>query len=193
MKIISFDGVEDKREYKKPEAGAYICRITKVRDVKLNEDTGKGDYLKIWYDIDDGEFKGYYNVLREKYGIKDEDDDWLGVYTASYKKSMLHMFKEFRNAINASNSGYIFDPEGTNPDEQTLVGKRVGLVFRDEEYNSNMGEVKTRLKVAWPCAVADVKKQTVPKPKLLPKDTPTVGNASDLFVSTGIDEELPFA
>ena len=188
---VSFDINDVKPEYRRPSPGAYVCKITKVLYTELDPTTNKGNHLKIWYDIDQGEFKGYYSEMRERFGTKDDVNDWVGRHFVSCKESAKGMFSRFCNAVNESNANFVFDGK-THCDEQTLVGKRIGLVFREEEYNSNMGEVRIKLSVAWECPVSEVKDQPIPKTKRLP-ETPTISNSSDLFVPAGDDEELPFA
>ena len=44
-------------EFARPTAGGYICKIMDVEDVPMDsKEKGKGDYLRIEYDIADGEF-----------------------------------------------------------------------------------------------------------------------------------------
>ena len=38
-------------EFSRPTAGGYCIEILAVKDVPMNAQTGKGDYLKIDYDI----------------------------------------------------------------------------------------------------------------------------------------------
>ena len=188
MRKINLDDVTEAGEFRRPGAGPYICKITAIENVPLDERTGKGDYLRIWYDIDDGEFKGYYTEMRENH----PDWDWVGRYIRSYKPSALSMFKRFCSAVSKSNGGYVFDAGEVNAEEQTLVGKRIGLVFQEEEYPSNMGDIRTKLTVYREFPVDKLADQKTPEKKLIPKDTPTVNNASSLFVDAGIDDELPF-
>ena len=57
-------------EFARPGNGDYILEIVNVTDVPYNEQTGKGDYLRIDYDIAAGEFKGYYTAQNERFGGK---------------------------------------------------------------------------------------------------------------------------
>ena len=47
-------------EFARPTAGGYICKIMDVEDVPMDANTGKGDYLRIEYDIANGDFAGYF-------------------------------------------------------------------------------------------------------------------------------------
>ena len=188
MKKINLSDVTEAGDFRKPTAGAYICKITKIENVPLDAATDKGDYLRIWYDIDAGEFKGYYTEMRDNH----PEWDWAGRYIRSYKPTALGMFKRFCNAVSRSNNGYVFDAGDINNDEQTLVGKRVGIVFQEEEYESNTGEIKTRLKVNKEFEISKLDEQRVPDPIKLPRKT-MADPAANVFVAVGTDDELPFA
>jgi hypothetical protein len=103
------------------------------------------------------------------------------------------MFKRFCSAVSKSNGAYVFDAGAVNADENTLIGKLIGLVFQEEEYYGNDGSKKTRLIVNREFSVDQIDKQKTPKKKELPEDTASV---TDGFVNAvngpaGI-EELPF-
>ena len=72
-----------------------------------------------------------------------------------------------------SNGNYVFDLKN-NSDEQTLVGKYIGLVFREEEYYGNDGEKKTRLSISGEFSVDKLADQKVPKTKTLKEDATTI-------------------
>ena len=189
MKRIDLTNVKEAGDFSRPEAGAYICAITKVEDFPDRE------YLRVQYDIIDGEFRGYYTELRKKY----PDSPWLGAYVKSYKSTALPMFKRFCSAVSKSNGSFVFDGNAINADERTLVKKKVGLVLGEEEYYGNDGELKTRLYVNKEFPISDIDKQKAPAIKKLKEDSrqsaPASSPALDGFLSipTGIDEELPFA
>lgn len=158
MKQIDFSNIQEAGESRKVKAGGYICQITSV------EDDPDKEYLKIEYDIAEGDFKGYYKELADSRGF------WAGRYIRSYKPKALPFFKRMCSAIAKSNPGFVFDGGSVNSDEKTLVGKLVGLVLAEEEYMANDGDVKTRLYVYSECAVSDIKngKFKVPDMKKLP-------------------------
>ena len=89
MRQIDMKEVREAGDFSKPAAGAYICKITAVEDIEDRE------YLKITYDIDQGEFKGYYTEAREAH----PDWLWMGAYARSYKPTALGMFKRFCTAV----------------------------------------------------------------------------------------------
>lgn len=181
MKRIDMSNVQAAGEFSRPSAGAYVCKITAVEDIADKE------YLKISYDIDAGEFKGYYSEMRSNH----PDWAWAGAYVRSYKETALGMLKRFCNAVSKSNGAYVFDAGEVNSDETTLVGKKVGIVFQEEEYYGNDGNIRSRLIVNRECPVDKVKEQKVPDPKKLPR-TAAADESNSVFVAPGTDEEIPF-
>lgn len=167
-------------EFSKPTAGGYICKIINVVDVPLNEQC-KGDYLRIEYDIADGEFKGYYKEQFDRWG-----GNWNASFIRSYKEKALGMFKHFTNCVEVSNAGFLWDWN-----EKGLIGKVVGLVLGEEEYQNSAGEIKTKLVVKQVKTVEEIKNGDfkVPAPKKL-----TAEKSSDDFTDfvPVDDSELPF-
>lgn len=137
-RIENYEEIQASGNFKRLIAGGYVCRIMDVEDVPMNENTGKGDYLKINYDIAVNDLKNYFLDFFEKFGYWSKS----GTFMRSYKESALGMFKHFTNCVEESNLGYKWDF-----DETTLKGKLVGLVLGEEEYIANDGETKTRIYV----------------------------------------------
>ena len=136
--IRNFENIQPSSgDFARPGAGGYICRIINATDHPVDPRTGKGDYLKIEYDIHEGEFKDYYSEAYKKFG------KWWASFICSYKEKALGMFRHRINCIEESNVGYKW-----NFDEKTLQGKMIGLVIGEEEYLKQSGEVGTRLYVA---------------------------------------------
>lgn len=181
MKQVNLANVQEASESKRLPAGVYICVIRNVEDVPDKE------YLKVTYDIADGEYKGYYDDLRANH----PDWGWVGAYVKSYKDAALPMFKRFCSAISKSNAGFVFDGGGINSDERTLIGKRLGITLREEEYYKNDGDIGTRLIVFKEFPVDDLRNQKTPPKKELPPQKEdangfvAINNSSD-------KEEIPF-
>ena len=123
-------------EFARPGNGGYILEIVAVEDVPMNPQTGKGDYLRIDYDIAQGDFKGYYTKQNEHFG----GGRWFANVIKSYKEKALGMFKHFTNCVEESNPGFKW-----NWQEQKLVGLRFGATLQEEEYEKNDGNIGTRL------------------------------------------------
>lgn len=149
MKNINWASVEAVENFKKIEAGGYVCGITAVED---HEDK---EYLKLEFDIIEGDFKGYYRDLYDNKGF------WGGNFIRSYKENARGFFKKFLNAVEASNPNYKFDNN-----EKKLRGKMIGLVLGYEEYISNAGEVKERVCVSDILPLSDIKAGNYIVPKL---------------------------
>lgn len=179
MRKVNFSDIKEAGSFSRPEEGAYICKITGVK----NNDSES--YLEIEYDIDEGEFKGYYTDFRSKFG-------WGGTYRKYYTEKAAAFWNRFCHRVSKSNGNFVFDGNEVNSDEQTLVGKRIGLVFQRELYTGNDGSDKTRFNVWSEFAVDDLDKQKIPQVK----DSRRANVSSDGFkavnVDDGIDEELPF-
>lgn len=141
MKQIDLTNVEATQggDYARPQAGGYIIQIKAVLDVPEKE------YLKISYDIADGEFKGYYTDMWQRTGYD------LPTFIKSYKDKALGYFKAFIDAVEGSNR-YKW-----NNDERSLVNLFVGTVLREEEYRSRDGEIKTILKPDIFLTVSDIR------------------------------------
>ena len=177
MKKIDMTNVQEAGEFTRPEPGPYHCVIKSVEDVAEKE------YLKIGYDIAEGEYKEYYTNLRKEH----PDWTWAGVYVKSYKPTALPMFKRFCSAVSKSNGKYIFDGGAVNADEKSLIGKHIGIVLREEEYYSNSGDKRTRLIVHSECPIDKLGDQKIPKLKAL-KETPSNDFVNEGFGSVGEDE-----
>lgn len=181
--IKNIDSVQEAGDSKRLPAGGYICTYTKVEDVADKE------YLYMEYDIAEGEYKGYYKELEERL------DFWGGKCFRSYKEKALPMFKRMCSAVTKSNKGFIFDGN-KHADESTLIGKKVGMVLGEEEYEGNDGSIKTRLYVVREIPVEDIKagKFKIPELKKLPGSSGTVTPPDDGFMNIPVDadEETPF-
>ena len=134
--IQNFESVQPSTgEFAKPGPGGYILEIVSVEDVPFNPQTGKGDYLKICYDIADGDFRGFYREQAEHF-----NGAWYANFIRSYKEKALGMFKHFINCVTESNPGFRWAWQ-----EQALVRQRFGAVLQEEEYEKKDGTVGVRL------------------------------------------------
>ena len=120
-------------EFPRVTPGGYVIGIVSVEDVPEKE------YLKVTYDIAEGEHKNYYYEMKERTGYD------LPCFYKSYKE-------KFLDAVEASNTGYKW-----NNDERTLTRKLVGCVLREEEYRNKDGEIKVSLKPDTFYAAADIR------------------------------------
>lgn len=114
-----WDTIEELSDgFAKLEVGPHIVKITDVENFDDKE------YLKVYFDINEGELKGEFARRHEQFG-----PDWpydATVY-ASYKQTALSFFRRFITAVERSNSGYSF--VNTNGDFELLKGKLVVAVY----------------------------------------------------------------
>lgn len=169
--IKDFDKIQASGDFERLPAGGYVIRITDVKDEPSKS------YLALTFDIAEGKYAGHY---------KDVPADLVAIhqFIRSYKDTAVNMFKAFTNAVEASNEGYTW-----NWDEATLVGKIVGVLMGEEEYENNRGEVKTGLKVR-SCRSAEAIRSgnfKVPEPKKLAK-----ADAIPEGFTAIADTDLPF-
>lgn len=168
-------------EFAKPTNGGYCIEIVGVMDVPYDENTKKGNYLKIDYDICHGELAGYYAKQHEKFG-----GDWYANFIRSYKETALGMFKHFTNCIEESNQPYKWDW-----DEKKLVGKFLGVVLQEEEYTKKDGTVGVRVKVKEVKTIQDIMNGNFKVPQTKKLDT-SATNTTPNWSTMDVDDELPF-
>ena len=165
-------------EFAKPSPGGYILKVVSVEDVTLNPQTGKGDYLRINYDIAIGDFEGYYTAQNERFGGK-----WHANVIKSYKENALGMFKHFINCVEESNPGFKWDWQ-----EQKLVGLRFGAILQEEEYEKQDGSIGSALKVVQIKSVADIKAGDYKVPPKKAMSRSAANNTRELIS----DDDLPW-
>ena len=131
MRKINLDGIKEFTPFETVEAGGYICGIYAVEDVPEKE------YLKISYDIVEGDKKGFYSKLKKEKGWE------LPAFIKSYKEGVpLQFFKGMTTAFEKSNKGFKWADK-----EQDLVGKKVGLVLFEKERINNNGKKVVDMRV----------------------------------------------
>lgn len=187
-KIDNWDSVQEAGNgFETLPIGGYVCEIIKACE-KPNK-TGNGSHLEIWFDIADGEHKGFFT--KDYKAQTSEDKFWRGAFyqnipdeTSDKYAIQCQFFKRFTNAVEASNDGYHWEW-----DEKTLKGKRIGIVFGEVERESKNG---TRYMITRPDSVVSVQavedgKYRLPKTKYLP-NKPEVS----FTTMTEDDGDLPF-
>jgi len=201
QKIEGWDKVEviSTEGFDRIQAGGYVCVIRDVLE-KVTKTTSR-PMLVLDLDIVSGEYKDYY---QKKYDSnKNENKHWGAKFYQLMDGTSLKFFKGLITAIERSNHGY--DWEANDWNENTLVGKNIGVIFGEEEFEANDGTTKTSLKPLSVRTVATIEegKFTVPVKKLLatnalkPVFTTSQNksyNAPEDFsaVSDDTDDDLPF-
>ena len=178
MKNINWSNIEAAKpgEFNRLPAGGYICKITAVEDEPSKE------YLKIEFDICDGEYKDYYRNLYESKKF------WGGNFIKSYKEKALGFFKQMLECIEKSSKG--FSADTFDGDERKLVGKFIGLVIGYEEYKGNDGKIKQRIFVDSFKTASEIKNGEfeIPALKTLASDSPK----SSAIDAVEDDDDLPW-
>ena len=167
MKAINnFDKIQESGSFEKLPVGGYIIKILAVDDVPEKE------YLKIFFDINDGEKKGFFQKAFKEDTRAEKKWPNAGSFIRSYKETALPMFKGFTNAIDNSNKGYKW-----NFDEKSLVNKIVGVVIGEEQYLNQKGQVRTRTYVSAVRSVDTIKKGEFTVPELKKLDATKVSSS----------------
>lgn len=171
---INLNEVEELREVKRPVAGGYVCKIVNV----INEPSR--EYLKISFEIVEGEFKGYSSYIYNNY-------NFYPISTfVSYKEKALPFFKKFLSQVEKSNN-IKFNLSNTF-DESSLNGKFLGVILNQEEYTDNNGNLKTRLVVQETKTGQDIREGNFTIKPLVKKEATN----SDLNALESEGEYIPF-
>ena len=181
-----YDEAQSFGEFETLPAGGYKCIIKKVACEKTQ--AGK-DYLKLAIDIIEGEFKDFFQKKFDNDTRSPEEIKWGGVWTVfteGYNPGTTNpKFKGLITSIEASNAKFKFDFK----DEQVLVGKKVGLVFREEEFEGYDGQPHTSVKPFYAVSCEKAPEAKIPTPKKL------VEKGESYEASTtndDSDDDLPF-
>ena len=168
-------------EFEKLPPGGYVVKIVSATD----HPTEEKPYLDVVYDIAEGEYAGYYS---DEWGRTNE---WAHSTRWYYTKAALGMFKGNLKAVDESNGTGFETAAMTGIDERRLSGCLVGMIIGEEEYESNLGETKTRLRVRGVRPAAAIREGKFKQPelkKLAAKEEPLIPSKPDKANL----EDLPF-
>jgi hypothetical protein len=199
----NWETVREFTEREKLPLDAYVCR---VKGVRIDVYDATSAQLVIQFDITEGEYADFYkreyaaNTMENK-KFKGVLRVWLpkddGSQNDEWTKST---FKGMVTSFEKSNPGYVW-----NWDEKSLVGRMVGILFRNEEWEYD-GKTGWAVRPFRAISVDSVRSGnfTLPKDKPL-KDkasggygesydsfaTPS-GGSSDFVMLDDSDAQLPF-
>ena len=179
-----YDEAQAFGEFETLPAGGHKCIIKQVKSEKTQN--GK-EYLKIAFDIAEGEYKEFYQKKFDS--DMRENPKWNGTWTVfieGYKEGTTNpRFKGLITSVESSNGNFKFDF-----DEQKLVGKKVGIVFREEEFEGQLdGQIHTSVKPFFAVPYDKANEAKIPNPKKLQAK----GEADDSFGTVTDDsDDLPF-
>ena len=94
-------------------------------------------------------------------------------------------FKGLITSVEASNPNFNFDFN-----EQTLENKKVGIVFREEDFEGQDGQVHTSTKPFFAVAYDKAEEASVPNRKGLSNQTNN--NVDSQFAASADNDDLPF-
>ena len=172
-KPTGFDDAQAFGEFETLPAGGYVCALKKV----VCEKTQMGkEYLKIGFDIAEGKYTDFYQ--RKFDGDTRKDKKWSGVWAVFIEgfepDTTNPKFKGLITSVENSNNGFKFDF-----DEQKLVGKKVGIVFREEEFIGQDGLIHTAVKPFYAVPTEKVNEVKIPNKKLLTENAVSNNSSSD--------------
>ena len=132
-----FEAKESKQFLDVPPVGVYEAQILNVRYIKADDEENylKRDYIELYIDITDGEYKGRYMALwndqKEKWG---DNASYKGIFRLIPYKEGDDLWRKsaFEGAlwcVQESNDGYHWDW-----DETKLAKKKVGINVRERLY-----------------------------------------------------------
>ena len=188
----NWNEVQEFSDRQKLPLGAYVCKVKQVRI----QDNSYGSQLCMLFDIAEGEYAGYFQ--KDFASNTAQDKKWRGVLRVwipaddgSEKDEITkRSFKGMVTSFEKSNPGYVWDWN-----ENSLVGKQVGVLFRNEEwdYNGKHGWAVRPFRAISVDVVRD-ESYTLPKDKPLSAAAnvaPTNPNLGNGFVEVE-DDDLPF-
>lgn len=133
--------------------GGKICIIKNVVDYPEKQ------YLRIEYDIAQGEEKNFFAKRYKNSSYTDKK--WGGFFIRSYKDNALSLFKGFITAIEKSNPKFVW-----SWDERALINKLFGAVFGEEEYINYQGQKRIRPYISQVHSIDTIEKGDYQVPEL---------------------------
>lgn len=182
-----YDEVQAGGEFTPIELGGHKLVIKAIEEMQASN--GKS-YLKVSFDTaPDDKQPGYY-AEAWKNDTRDQKK-WSGVTTVfptDKTGKASKTFKQFCTSIERSNNSQIQWGAGF---EASIVGKRVGGVFGEEEYLNSNGDKKVAHKLFWWCSIENADGAKIPAKREL--DDTSAGNAGFMDIPSGLTaDDLPF-
>lgn len=132
-------------------AGAHVCVITNA----YMRPTQSGKQM-LCCDLDINEGSEFDAMFRKKY---DSTGKWactFRTFIEGLDGGTSGFFKGLVEAVAKSNNGFDLFTDG-NGNERTLAGKSVGMMFREEEFEGQDGQVHTSVKPFYAMSADDVR------------------------------------
>lgn len=148
MQVKNWALIEESTPGSQLEPGGYVAVITNVEDVPEKE------YLRITYDIAEGDHKGHFD------DVWGRNNAWAHQFIRSYKEKAEGMFKAFLNRLEESNKhtkGFTVATWQVNSNEKSFIGLEIGLVLQKRLYTNEKGEDKESIEVRNVVAAQDIR------------------------------------
>ena len=193
MKQYSGFKAERSSSREKLPAGGYVCKILSAKEETYNFSSGTSHVLVLAIDVIEGDYTGIWK--RDFENNTNEDKKWRGTFRLNVPKddgSELDAWtkRAFNNAIwsiEESNPGYTWDW-----DETKLKGKKIGVIYRDREWEMN-GNTGWTTEAGGAESIDNIRsgnfKQLKPKPL---KNKPVKAEPATVDAPVDSEEELPF-
>jgi len=163
-------------QYDKLNLGPHYCKITDVKEITAQGQTGAYSYLQISLDTTEKDEQPLFYSKRFKQEVENDATTakWRGTYRvfipeddgSEKDNKKKEMFKSFITSIEKSNTGY--DWLKSNWDEKTLIGKQFIGVFGLKEFENDMGKTITFTECRFIRSTEnDIEKIPIPKVRLL--------------------------
>lgn len=176
-------------------AGGYVCRIRGAR-----EETNNGYWqLVIAFDVHEGDKAGIFDRRYKDDMQANKDAKWPAagthrVFVMDYnnRDQCSPEFKGLITSVEESNPGFVMQwGEGT---ERTLIGKLIGIVFREEEFMLQDGSgIGVTTKPMYACSVERIRDGVkIPKRKLISGTGQAKAAQQPPAPPALADEECPF-
>ncbi len=193
MKQFNGYGRMEQPTYEQLPKGAYVIKVLNVKEEQNKNKTGS--YLKIAFDIAEGQYAGFYKKAFDNDSREDKkwnNDAYLFISCPedNSEQFIIDNFNKFMTAVEDSNEGYHW-----NWDESTLKNKLIGAKFCIEQ-SEYEGKIYDHTKAKWFIGaqkVRDGKAGKLPNDKLLSGASTSSGSSDFMNVpDTVLAEEIPF-
>ena len=170
-------------------AGGYVCEIKSAKEEVFDW----GSRLALAIDVVEGEYAGFFK--KDFDGNDREDRKWRGIYRISIPKDdgsemdgwTKRTFNNFIWAVQESNPGYTW-----NWDEKTLKGKKLGVIYRNREWEVD-GKTGWTTEAGGAASVEDIRTGKFKPLKDKPLKNRPVQNAGGSAPDTvDSSDDLPF-
>ena len=200
MTLPTYDKSKRRKDFQQLPKGAYVVKFMSAKEDKWPS----GDpYIKIPFDIAEGEYKDFYAHQFEASKANNEDAVWpydavfnLNIPDDGSKEYVWKNWNSFFADLEDSNNGFVFAG-----DVKSLKGKIIGGKFRIKQTEKN-GKVYDHTELRWTCVAADVrngKAGNLPNDYLIEdqkkrSSAPVQRPDPDEFMNVpeGDEEEFPF-